>query len=51
LKQPTPNRLDRSPSPVRPVGKIAQHLGPTPVRPVPIIGQTDATWKTARAQK
>jgi hypothetical protein len=33
------------------MGKIAQHLGTTPVRPVPTIGQTDATWETARAQK
>jgi hypothetical protein len=33
------------------LGKIAQHLGTTSVRPVPSIGQTDATWETARAQK
>jgi hypothetical protein len=36
---------------VRPVDKIAQHLGTTPVRPVPIAGQADATWETARTQK
>jgi hypothetical protein len=31
--------------------KIAQHLRTTPVRPVPLIGQDDATWEIARAQK
>jgi hypothetical protein len=51
LHQLSSDQSDRSPSPVRPVGKIAQHLGTTPVRPVPSIGQTDATWETARAQK
>jgi hypothetical protein len=51
LQQLCSDRSDRSPSPVRPVGKIAQHLEPAPVRPVPSIGQTDATWETARAQK
>jgi hypothetical protein len=24
---------------------------PSPVRPVPLTGQADATWETARAQK
>jgi hypothetical protein len=38
-------------SPVRPVDKIAQHLGITPVRPGPLTGPADATWETARAQK
>jgi hypothetical protein len=33
------------------VGKITQHLGTTPVRPVPLTGQADATWETARDQK
>jgi hypothetical protein len=36
---------------VRPVDKIAQHLGITPVRPGPLTGPADATWETARAQK
>jgi hypothetical protein len=51
LHQLSSHRSDRSPSPVRPVDKIAQHLGTTPVRPVPLTGQVDATWETARAQK
>jgi hypothetical protein len=51
LRQLSSHRSDRSPSPVRPVDNIAQHLGTTPVRPVPSIGQTDATWETTRAQK
>jgi DNA mismatch repair protein MutH len=33
------------------VDKIAQHLGTTLVKSVPLIGQADATWETARAQK
>jgi hypothetical protein len=45
------DRSDWSPSAVRPVDKIAQHLGTTPVRPVPFTGQAGATWETARAQK
>jgi hypothetical protein len=45
------HQSDRSPSLVRPVDKIAQHLGITPVRLVPFTGQADATWETARAQK
>jgi hypothetical protein len=45
------HRSDRSPSPVRPVYKIAHHLRTTPVRPVPLTGQADATWETAWAQK
>jgi hypothetical protein len=43
LQQPSSDRSDWSPSPVRPVGKITQHLGITPVRPVPLTGQADAT--------
>jgi hypothetical protein len=35
LQQLSSHRSDRSPSSVRPVDKIAQHLGTTPVRPVP----------------
>jgi hypothetical protein len=31
--------------------KIAQHLGTTPVRPVPLTGQVNATWETAKSQK
>jgi hypothetical protein len=50
LEQLSPDRSDRSPSLVRPVGKIAQHLGTTPVKLMPSISQTDATWETARAQ-
>jgi hypothetical protein len=49
LHQHSSHRSDRSPSPVRPVDKIAQYLGNTPVRPVPLTGQADATWATARA--
>jgi hypothetical protein len=41
----------RSPSPVRPVDKIAQHMGTTPVRLAPFTGQVDATWETAWAKK
>jgi hypothetical protein len=51
LQQLSSKRTDRSPSPVRPVDKIAQHLGTTPVRPVPLTGQADATWETVRSQK
>jgi hypothetical protein len=51
LQQLSSDRSDRSPSPVRLVKKIAQHLGTTPVRPVPFTCQADATWETARAQK
>jgi hypothetical protein len=46
LHQLSFDRSDQSPSPVRPVGKIAQHLGTTPVGPVPFTGQADATWET-----
>jgi hypothetical protein len=45
LQQLSSHRLDRSPSAVRPVDKIAQHLGTAPVRPVPLTGQADATWE------
>jgi hypothetical protein len=51
LHQLSFHRSDRSPSQVRPVDKIAQHLGTTPVRTVPLTGQADATRETARAQK
>jgi hypothetical protein len=51
LQQLSSDRLDRSPSPVRQVDKIAQHLGTIQVRPVHLTGQADATWETARAQR
>jgi hypothetical protein len=51
LQRLSSDRSDRSPSPVRLVDKIAQHLGTKAVRPVHITGQADATWETARAQK
>jgi hypothetical protein len=51
LQQLNSHWSDWSPSPVRPVDRIAQHLGTTPVRPVPLTGHADATWETARAQK
>jgi hypothetical protein len=47
LHQLSSDRSDRSPSPVRPVGKITQHLGTTPVRPVPSIGQPMPPGKLA----
>jgi hypothetical protein len=50
LHQLSSHWSDRSPSLVRLVDKIAQHLGTTPVRPVPLTGQADTTWETARAQ-
>jgi hypothetical protein len=43
LHQLSSDRSDQSPSPVRPVGKIAQHLRTTPVRPMPFTGQADAS--------
>jgi hypothetical protein len=43
-------RSDRSTSPIRPVDKIAQHLGTTSVRPVYLTSQADATWETVRPQ-
>jgi hypothetical protein len=51
LHQLSSHRSDWSPSPVRPVDKIAEHLRTTLVRPVALTGQADATWETARAQK
>jgi hypothetical protein len=51
LQQLSSDWSDQSPSPVRLVDKIAQHLGTTPVGPVPFTGQAGATWETARAQK
>jgi hypothetical protein len=43
LQQLSSDRSNRSPSRVRPVDKITQHLETTPVRPVPLTGQADAT--------